>query len=70
MGELLREVNRTIRGLAAEVDPDDAFDWQFVCECGDPGCNEKVGLPLARYDALKGGGVAVVAPGHWLKRAG
>ena len=70
MGGLLGEVNRSIRGLAAKVDPqDDSTTWEFVCECGAEECTERVGLSLARYDSLKDGEVAVLAPGHGLERS-
>lgn len=64
MSELLGEVNRQIRDLAAKVDPDDLATWEFVCECGEHGCTERVGLPLARYDELKHADGALLAPGH------
>src|SRR6187401_606927 len=52
MSELLGEVNRSIRDLASTVDPHDSSTWEFVCECGEEGCTERFGLPLARYDDL------------------
>jgi hypothetical protein len=64
MSELLGEVNRRIRDLAADVDPRDASSWEFICECGEEGCTERIGLPLARYDELKRTDVALLAPGH------
>ena len=64
MGERLEEVNRSIRDLAAKVDPHDSATWEFVCECGEGACSERVGLPLARYDDLKLAEVALLAPGH------
>ena len=64
MGEALEEVNRNIRGLAAKVDPVDSSAWEFVCECGEEECTERVGLPLARYDELKHADGALLAPGH------
>ena len=64
MGELLGEVNRSIRDLAAKVDPQDSSSWEFVCECGDAGCTERVSLALDRYDELKTADVALTAPGH------
>jgi len=57
-------VNRRIRTLAAEVDPQDDSSWEFVCECGQLGCTERLGLPLALYDDLRYAGVALLAPGH------
>ena len=64
MSDLLGEVNRKIRDLAAEVDPDDSSSWEFVCECGEDGCTERVGLPLSRYDQLKHADEVLLAPGH------
>jgi hypothetical protein len=69
MSELLGEVNRRIRDLAAEVDPQDVSRWEFMCECGEGGCTERVGLPLARYDELKNADGALFAPGHPLSRS-
>ena len=69
MGEPLGEVNRSIRDLAARVDPSDSSAWEFVCECGAEGCTERVGLPLARYDELKSVATALLAPGHQLRRS-
>ena len=68
MSGLLGEVNRRIRDLASKVDPQDDSSWEFVCECGEHGCTERVGLPLALYDDLKTADVALLAPGHALKR--
>jgi hypothetical protein len=69
MTELLGEVNRQIRDLAADVDPHDSSSWEFVCECGDQGCTERVGLPLARYDELKLANLELLAPGHPRRRS-
>lgn len=67
--DLLGEVNGSIRALAGKVDPeDDSTTWQFVCECGETDCTERIGLSLARYDSLKRDSVAVLAPGHRLER--
>ena len=68
MGRPLGEVNRSIRDLAAKVDPRDASSWEFVCECGAEGCTERVSLALDRYDELRNADVALVAPGHASRR--
>ena len=68
MTDLLGEVNQKIRDLAADVDPHDVSRWEFVCECGEQGCTERVGLALARYDELKNANGALLAPGHALRR--
>lgn len=64
MTDLLGQVNRKIRDLASDVDPQDDSSWEFVCECGEQDCTERVGLPLARYDELKKADAALLAPGH------
>jgi predicted NBD/HSP70 family sugar kinase len=69
MSEPLRQVNQSIRDLAANLSSHDVSDWEFVCECGDRGCTETVGLALALYDDLKDADVALLAPGHALKRS-
>jgi hypothetical protein len=69
MSELLGEVNRKIRDLATNVDPHDSSSWEFVCECGEDGCTERVGLPLARYDELKHAERVLLARGHRLRRS-
>jgi len=69
MSELLGEVNQRIRDLASRVDPADSSNWEFVCECGDEGCSERLGLPLARYDELERADVVLLAPGHALRRS-
>ena len=64
MGEPLGKVNRSIRDLAAKVDPHDSSSWEFVCECGEEGCTERVSLALDRYDELRNAEVTLLAPGH------
>ena len=36
----------------------------FLCECDDPICHAYVRWSLDEYDGLRGGGRAVLAPGH------
>jgi len=69
MSQLRGEVNRRIRDLATRVDPRDESSWEFVCECGEEGCTERVGLPLDGYDSLKRHNGTLLAPGHALKRS-
>ena len=70
MTELLGEVNRYIRDLAAKTDPHNDSIWQFVCECGQASCHERVLLQLAQFDALETADEAVIAPGHHLRAQG
>jgi hypothetical protein len=69
MSQQLREVNQRIRDLASNLASHDLSDWEFVCECGDYSCTETVGLALALYDDLKDADVALLAPGHALRRS-
>ena len=38
--------------------------WDFTCECGAPVCRFTVSLTLAEYEALRVGGLPVLASGH------
>ncbi len=38
---------------------------RFVCECGDPGCTDVLGLPLEIYQAVRSDPRRfLIAPGH------
>lgn len=64
------EVNELIRDfLAQTVAPADESVWEFVCECGQPGCREHVALTLELYDESRYTGEPVVARGHLRARA-
>ena len=39
-------------------------EWEFLCECGKEGCDERVLLGLDAYIALHDHGQAVLADGH------
>ena len=67
--DLLAEVNKNIRRVAAGVDSGRDLVWDFVCECGSEDCFEQVGLPLAQYDELRNADTALLAPGHPLTQA-
>jgi hypothetical protein len=60
---MLAEVNARI-GEVASRSAADSEDWEFVCECGEPGCDERVLLTLAAYAAVRETGAAVLAHGH------
>jgi len=44
-----RYVNESIRAAAIRLGDEFAM-WEFMCECGDLGCNETVVLPLSAFD--------------------
>ena len=61
--ELLREVNERIREVGREGDrlPD---GLEFVCECGNGGCEAMVELSASAYDGIRRGEGLVLAAGH------
>lgn len=63
LSELLAEVNAHISEYAAEANLRDDV-WEFVCECGREGCEERVSLPLGEYAVIRRSGDPVLAEGH------
>ncbi|HKU59445.1 MAG TPA: hypothetical protein VJP39_07555 [Gaiellaceae bacterium] len=59
---VFREVNEAIARTAERYD---AHDAEFVCECGDPDCAERVHASLDEYEAVREDGTQfIVADGH------
>src|SRR5215207_8849309 len=59
---LFREVNERIAETADRFGADDA---EFVCECADAGCGERLYAQLDEYEQVRADGVRfLVAPGH------
>jgi hypothetical protein len=44
---LYRDVNERIAETSKRFDSDEA---EFMCECGDPGCAERLEAPLDEYE--------------------
>jgi hypothetical protein len=65
--EVLAQVNAHISAYAAEANLRDQV-WEFICECGSQGCDERVSLPLSEYETLRRSGAPVLAEGHALHR--
>jgi hypothetical protein len=61
--DVLAAVNARIREVA-ERSTAQASEWEFMCECGRPGCDERVTLSLSDYEALVSNRVPVLAPHH------
>ena len=60
---LFREVNENIVGLARDLGGTAVYD--FICECANSDCYERVPLTLAEYDGIRGDGTHfLLAPGH------
>ncbi len=59
---LFREVNERIAEGALNVRTEDA---DFVCECGDPICTERVEATLEQYERVREDATAfLLVPGH------
>ena len=52
-----RFVNDEIAHVATRLDPDDMTHYEFVCECGDLGCQRTATLTVAEYHASPPGSV-------------
>jgi hypothetical protein len=59
---LFREVNERI---AETADRFEADTTEFVCECADPSCTERVDATLERYESVRSDGATfLLANGH------
>jgi hypothetical protein len=62
--DFFRSVNERIRDLAEEHGADQ-HRYEFLCECGDTACVERVTLSLGEYEAVRADGARfVLAEGH------
>jgi hypothetical protein len=60
---LFREVNEQVRSLAEGSEASGAAD--FVCECSQDSCTERVHVPLSIYEAVRAHPRRfIVLPGH------
>jgi hypothetical protein len=61
---LFRQVNERIEDVGTALAPDDV-PMEFLCECDDPDCVEKVSATRAEYEAIRAVATQfVVLPGH------
>ena len=59
---LFRDVNERVAEAAERFDSDEA---EFVCECADPACTERVEAPLDDYERVRANGTHfLLVPGH------
>ncbi len=61
-----REVNERIRETGAGlVTAGEQTEWEFICECPDPTCTERVTTTVAGYEAVRSSPRRfLVAAGH------
>jgi hypothetical protein len=63
---LFREVNERIRGMTEKFGEDEA-PYDFVCECSDPACTQRVVLTRVEYEKVRSDPMQfVVVKGHFL----
>src|SRR5215210_2106079 len=59
---LFREVNEAIAATADGLHSDEA---DFVCECGDPACTQRITAPLDDYERVREDPTRfILEPGH------
>lgn len=57
-----RQVNERIKDVAAGFGGD---RYEFLCECADSGCTERITLTIEQYEAVRANGARfVLARGH------
>jgi hypothetical protein len=57
-----RQVNERIREIAGD---DDWYIQEFLCECGDPACTERIPLTVGEYEQVRSSPRRfVLLPGH------
>jgi hypothetical protein len=60
-----REVNERIREAGDRFDGSAEAEYEFLCECPEPDCVDRIKLTLAAYEAVRADARRfVVAPGH------
>jgi hypothetical protein len=68
---IFREINERTRSLQERFGPEDPTSSyeEFLCECGDQLCVERVKLTVAEYESIRArSNQFVVRPGHSMPR--
>ena len=68
---IFREINERTRSLQERFGPEDPTTSyeEFLCECGDQLCVERVKLTVEEYEGIRAGSTQfVVRPGHSIDR--
>lgn len=59
---LFRDVNERIAEASGRFDAGEA---EFMCECADPACTERLEVPLPEYEEIRSDGTQfLLDPGH------
>jgi hypothetical protein len=65
--DLFRRINENIEEVAASHGSD-SHEYEFLCECSDPSCSERVRVSLDDYRRVREHGARfIVAKGHVVK---
>jgi hypothetical protein len=65
--DLFRQINERIEDVASEHGPDE-HRYEFLCECSDPACSERVSATLEEYRRVREDSRRfIVAKGHVVK---
>ena len=59
----MREVNENIAELGERFGLHEET-LELMCECGVPGCTERIQVPADEYERLATAGRRIVVPGH------
>ena len=68
---IFREINERTRSLQERFGPDDPTSRyeEFLCECGDQTCVERVKLTVSEYESIRAKSTQfVLRPGHTMPR--
>ena len=61
---LFREVNERVKGISDEFNVP-LSEAEFVCECGDESCTQRIRLTMAEYEELRSEPTHfAIVPGH------
>jgi hypothetical protein len=60
-----REVNERINEIAPVFGAREEHRLEYLCECSDPHCSERISITRAEYEAVRAGPRRfLIAPGH------
>jgi hypothetical protein len=64
---VFRDLNERVRKLGGELEPESGLVWEFVCECSNVDCADRIELSRSEYEHIRSRHTFfVVVPGHEL----
>ena len=62
---LFRDVNERVKSFDVAQGASGDKEWEFLCECADPDCTERISMSLREYEAVRSSPITfAVVPGH------